>query len=77
MLQKTQLSIVIDKQLFLPLESLVKTHFAGQNLLHKKNFVALVLLITLIYRTRAIKCRGLYIFSTLFENHFFVFKEVF
>ena len=29
------------------------------------------------YRTRAIITRGLYIFYPLFEDHFFVFKEVF
>ena len=30
-----------------------------------------------IYRTRAIITRGLYIFYPIFEDHFFVFKEVF
>ena len=29
------------------------------------------------YRTRAIITRGLYIFYPIFEDHFFVFKEVF
>ena len=29
------------------------------------------------YRTRAIISRGLYIFYTIFKDHFFVFKEVF
>ena len=30
-----------------------------------------------MYRTRAIITRGLYTFHTLFEDHFFVFKELF
>ena len=29
------------------------------------------------YRTRAIISRGLYIFYPIFEDHFFVFKDVF
>ena len=29
------------------------------------------------YRTRAIISRGLYIFYPIFEDHFFVFREVF
>ena len=31
----------------------------------------------IIYRTRAIISRGLYIFYPIFKDHFFVFKEVF
>ena len=30
-----------------------------------------------IYRKRAIISRGLYIFYSIFKDHFFVFKEVF
>ena len=36
-----------------------------------------MLLLKVIYRTRAIISRGLYIFYHIFKDHFFVFKDVF
>ena len=35
------------------------------------------LLVILVYRTRAIISRGLYVFYPISKDHFFVFKEVF
>ena len=47
-------------------------------LIHKGHDSAMYLVVPLkVYRTRAIITRGLYIFYPIFEDPFFVFKEVF
>ena len=45
-----------------------------KSILYPQNFLTYE---TMIYRTRAIISRSLYIFYPIFKDHFFVFKEVF
>ena len=41
------------------------------------DYKALLVVHWVVYHTRTINCRGLYIYYLLFEDYFFVFKDFF